>query len=544
LTIGGKVQRVMKVSLPAGVELRGPVEPGFEQVLTTEALAFVAGLVRAFGGRRRELLAARAARQERIDGGELPGFLPETRAIREGEWRVAPLPAALVDRRVEITGPVDRKMIINALNSGANLFMADFEDSSSPTWANQIQGQVNLMDAVRRTITLETGAKRYALNERTATLLVRPRGWHLEEAHLRVDGEAAPGALVDFGLYFFHNARELLARGAGPYFYLPKLESHLEARLWNDIFLEAQRALDLPAGTIKATVLIETLTAAFEMDEILYELREHSSGLNCGRWDYIFSYIKKLRGHGGYVLPDRAQVSMDKGFLRAYSLLLIRTCHRRGVHAMGGMAAQIPIKNDPAANEAAMAKVRADKLREVRDGHDGTWVAHPGLVATARGIFDEHMPGPNQIERVPGDTITEADLLRPIEGTRTEEGLRHNIRVGVQYIEAWLGGQGCVPIYNLMEDAATAEISRAQVWQWLRFGVALEGGQKVTRELLARLIPEEMERVRREIGEERYASGHFPRAVELFERLSMAEQFEEFLTLPAYRQLVAPEPAR
>jgi malate synthase len=520
------------------------VAPGFERVLTAEALAFVAGLVRAFGGRRRELLAARAARQARIDGGELPGFLAETRGIREGAWRVAPLPAPLLDRRVEITGPVDRKMIINALNSGANLFMADFEDSSSPTWENQIQGQVNLMDAVRRTISLETEAKRYELNERTATLLVRPRGWHLEEAHLEVDGQAAPGALVDFGLYFFHNARELLARGAGPYFYLPKLESHLEARLWNDIFLAAQRALDLPSGTIKATVLIETLTAAFEMDEILHELREHSAGLNCGRWDYIFSYIKKLRGHGAYVLPDRAQVSMDKGFLRAYSLLLIQTCHRRGVHAMGGMAAQIPIKNDPAANEAAMAKVRADKLREVRDGHDGTWVAHPGLVATARGIFDEHMPGPNQIDRVPGDTITEADLLRPVEGTCTEEGLRHNIRVGVRYIEAWLGGQGCVPIYNLMEDAATAEISRAQVWQWLRFGVTLEGGQKVTRELLARLIPEEMERVRREVGEERHASGHFPRAVELFERLSMAEQFEEFLTLPAYRQLVAPEPAR
>jgi malate synthase len=530
----------MQQILPEGVELRGPVLPGFERVLTTDALAFVAALVRGIGGRRRELLAARAARQARIDGGELPGFLAETRAIREGDWKVAPLPSALQDRRVEITGPVDRKMIINALNSGANLFMADFEDSSSPTWENQIQGQVNLMDAVRRTITLETEKKRYELDERVATLLVRPRGWHLDEAHLLIDGQAAPGGLVDFGLYFFHNARELLARKSGPYFYLPKLENHLEARLWNDVFMAAQRALDLPTGTIKATVLIETLTAAFEMDEILYELREHSSGLNCGRWDYIFSYIKKLHSHGAYVLPDRAQVSMDKGFLRAYSLRLIQTCHRRGVHAMGGMAAQIPIKNDPEANAAAMAKVRADKLREVSDGHDGTWVAHPGLVAVAREIFDAHMTGPHQIDRSPEAAVSETDLLRPIEGTRTEDGLRHNIRVGVQYLEAWLGGQGCVPIYNLMEDAATAEISRAQVWQWLHHGVLLSDGQKVTRDLLARLIAEEMRRVRQEVGEERFAGGHFPRAIDLFERLSTADTFEEFLTLPAYRQLIAP----
>jgi len=525
--------------LPPGVELRGPVA-GFERVLTTEALGFVAGLVRLFGGRRRELLAAREARARRIDGGELPAFLPETRAVREGDWRVASLPADLLDRRVEITGPVDRKMIINALNSGANLFMADFEDSSSPTWANQIQGQENLYDAVRREITLESGGKSYRLNEQIATLLVRPRGWHLDEAHLRVDGEVAPGGLVDFGLYFFHNARELLARGTGPYFYLPKLESHLEARLWNDVFLHAQRALGLPEGTIKATVLIETLTAAFEMDEILYELRQHSAGLNCGRWDYIFSYIKKLQAHPAYVLPDRGQVTMDKGFLRAYSLRVIQTCHRRGVHAMGGMAAQIPIKNDPAANEAAMAKVRADKLREVSDGHDGTWVAHPGLVPVAREIFDAHMKGPNQIDRLREDvSISEADLLRPIEGTRTEDGLRHNIRVGVQYIEAWLGGQGCVPIYNLMEDAATAEISRAQVWQWLHHGVELTGGQRVTRELLSRLISEEMTRVRGEVGEGRFAGGKFSEAIALFERLSVADTFEEFLTLSAYRQLVA-----
>lgn len=521
-----------------GVELRGVILPSFERVLTTEALTFVAMLARRFERQRRELLEARRARQARIDAGELPRFLPETREIRESEWKVAPPPASLMDRRVEITGPVDRKMIINALNSGANLFMADFEDSSSPTWENQIQGQVHLMDAVRRTISLDTGTKRYELKEQTATLLVRPRGWHLEEAHLLVDGEPISGSLVDFGLFFFHNAHEQIRRNVGPYFYLPKLESHLEARLWNDVFLAAQEALGVPIGTIKATVLIETLTAAFEMDEILYELRQHSAGLNCGRWDYIFSYIKKLHAHTTYVLPDRAQVSMDKGFLRAYSLRLIQICHRRGAHAMGGMAAQIPIKNDPAANEAALAKVRADKLREVRDGHDGTWVAHPGLVATAREIFDAHMKGPNQTERLREETITEEDLLRPIEGTRTEEGLRHNLRVGVQYIEAWLGGQGCVPIYNLMEDAATAEISRAQVWQWLRFNVLLEGGQHVTRELLDKLLNEEMQRVRYEVGEQRFSQGHFPQAIKLFQHLSTADQFEEFLTIPAYQQII------
>jgi malate synthase len=405
-----------------------------------------------------------------------------------------------------------------------------------------VRGQINLADAVRRTIRLEAPGKVYELNDKVATLFVRPRGLHLEEAHLLVDGRPVPGSLFDFGLFFFHNAREQVARGTGPYFYLPKLESHLEARLWNDVFLHAQQAVGLPAGTIKATVLIETLPAAFEMDEILHELRQHSAGLNCGRWDYIFSFIKKLSADTTRVLPDRGQVTMEKGFLRAYSQLLIKTCHRRGVHAMGGMAAQIPIKNDPAANEAALAKVRADKQREVASGHDGTWVAHPGLVPVAREIFDAHMKGKNQIDNLRSDVeVTEADLLAVPGGTRTEEGLRHNIRVGVQYIEAWLGGQGCVPLYNLMEDAATAEISRAQVWQWQRNGAELEGGQRVTPELLTRLIAEEMLRVRAELGDARYDEGHFPEAIELFGRLSLAERFEEFLTLPAYRQLLTHE---
>jgi malate synthase len=530
------------LSLPPGVTVSGPVGPGFSGVLTPEALAFVADLARRFAPRVAELLAARKARQARIDAGEPLKFLEETRLVRDGDWRVAPLPADLLDRRVEITGPVDRKMIINALNSGANVFMADFEDATAPTWENQVRGQINLADAVRRTIRLEAPGKVYELNDKVATLFVRPRGLHLEEAHLLVDGRPVPGSLFDFGLFFFHNAREQVARGTGPYFYLPKLESHLEARLWNDVFLHAQQAVGLPAGTIKATVLIETLPAAFEMDEILHELRQHSAGLNCGRWDYIFSFIKKLSADTTRVLPDRGQVTMEKGFLRAYSQLLIKTCHRRGVHAMGGMAAQIPIKNDPAANEAALAKVRADKQREVANGHDGTWVAHPGLVPVAREIFDAHMKGKNQIDNLRADVeVTEADLLAVPGGTRTEEGLRHNIRVGVQYIEAWLGGQGCVPLYNLMEDAATAEISRAQVWQWQRNGAELEGGQRVTPELLTRLIAEEMLRVRAELGDARYDEGHFPEAIELFQRLSVAERFEEFLTVPAYRQLLTHE---
>jgi malate synthase len=530
-----------------GVEIRGAMRPLYSAILTSEALELVAGLHRAFAPRVVELLARRAARAERMArGDERFDFLRETAKVREATWQVASLPSDLLDRRVEITGPVERKMIINALNSGANVFMADFEDSNAPTWDNSIQGQANLYDAVRRTISFdapETG-KKYLLNDKVATLMVRPRGWHLYEKHVLVDGEAIPGALWDFGLYFFHNAKALIARKSGPYFYLPKMESHLEARLWNDVFLHAQAALEVPRGTTKATCLIETLPAAFEMDEILYELREHSAGLNCGRWDYIFSYIKKLANETSALLPDRGQVTMDKAFLRAYSLLLIKTCHRRGVHAMGGMAAQIPIKDDVAANEAALAKVRADKLREVTDGHDGTWVAHPGLVAIAREIFDAKMPGKNQIDVKRDDVVvTRDDLLRPHEGTRTEAGLRHNVRVGVQYLEAWLRGNGCVPIYNLMEDAATAEISRAQVWQWLKHGVVLDTGKTLTKELFATIVAEEMNKVRGEVGEARFAKGKFEKARELFGRLSTADTFEEFLTLPAYEELLKLEQA-
>ena len=525
--------------LPGGVVVRGPEVASAEGITSGEALAFVADLERRFGPRIEELLALRAERKARLEAGETFSFLPETAGVREGSWTVAPLPPALLDRRVEITGPVERKMIINALNSGASMFMADFEDATCPTWQNQIEGQRNLFDAVRRTISFEGQGKSYALAERTATLLVRPRGLHLPERHLSVDGKPAHGALFDFGLYFFHNAKELLERGVGPYFYLPKLESHLEARLWNEVFVHAQSELGVPQGSIKATVLIETLPAAFEMDEILHELRAHSSGLNCGRWDYIFSFIKKRAHDPAALLPDRAQVTMDKGFLRAYARLLIRTCHRREVHAMGGMAAQIPIKGDAAANEAALEKVRADKLREVHDGHDGTWVAHPGLVPVARQIFDEHMKGKNQIDRKRDDVvITAEDLLRVPEGARTLPGLRHNVRVGIQYIEAWLRGQGCVPLYNLMEDAATAEISRAQVWQQIHHGARLEDGSVVTAERLRAIVDEELSRIGEEVGEERLASGKFPEARALFERLSTAPTFEEFLTLPAYEQVL------
>jgi malate synthase len=526
-------------ALRPGLSVKGAWRPEYAAVLTPKALEFVAKLARAFEDRRAALLERRQEAQAAYERGERPRFLPQTKDIREGEWTVAPLPGDLLDRRVEITGPVERKMIINALNSGANVFMADFEDSNSPTWDNVVRGQLNLRDAVRRTIrhTAENG-KQYALQEKTAVLFCRPRGWHLEERHLEVDGQPVSGSLFDFGLYFFHNARELLARGTGPYFYLPKLESHLEARLWNDVFLLAQSELGLPRGTIKATVLIETLPAAFEMDEILWELREHSAGLNCGRWDYIFSFINKLQADPKYVLPDRGQVTMDKAFLHNYSLRLIQVCHRRGVHAMGGMAAFIPIKGDPAANEAALAKVRADKEREARDGHDGTWVAHPGLVPVAREIFDTHMPGPHQLERKREDVrITEEDLLEVHPGTRTEEGLRHDIRVGVQYLAAWLGGQGCVPLYNLMEDAATAEISRAQVWQWMHHRAPLEDGRPVTPERFRQVLAEEMERLEAEGAPARYGAERLEEARALFERLSTAPRFEDFLTLPAYQIL-------
>jgi len=501
---------------------------GAERILTADATAFVDDLSRRFTSRIDELLERRRTVQERFNRGEKPDFLRETAAIRAGEWKVAPAPADLRDRRVEITGPVDRKMIINALNSGAQVFMADFEDATSPTWANVVGGQANLMDAVRRTIAYtapETG-KRYALKPPLATLLVRPRGFHLVEQHFEVDGRPVPGMLFDFGMYLYHNAAALKAAGTGPYLYLPKIQSHLEARLWNDIFVHAQQALGIPRGTIKATVLIETLPAAFEMDEILYELKDHSIGLNCGRWDYIFSSIKTLRNDPSFVLPDRGQVTMEAPFLRSYTQLLIKTCHRRGAHAMGGMAAQIPIKDDADANEKALEKVRADKLREVREGHDGTWVAHPGLVLVAKQVFDEGMPGPNQLERMRDDvTASAAALVEPPRGTRTEAGLRLNIRVGIRYLEAWLNGQGAVPIYNLMEDAATAEISRTQIWQWIHHGAALEDGRTVTRAFVKQLIAEEA-------GDRRQD------ARALFEEVATSSELQDFLTLPAYDVLV------
>jgi malate synthase len=540
--------------LPSGVTCTGAARPGYERVLTAEALSFVADLARRFGPRVAELLARRRERQALLDAGETFDFLPETEGVRASDWKALPEPGDLLDRRVEITGPTDRKMVINALNSGASVFMADFEDANSPTWDNLVQGQRNLAEAVRHAISFEapeTG-KRYALNDRTAVLFVRPRGWHLVERHLTVDDRPVPGALFDFGLFFFHNAKEQMARGTGPYFYLPKMESHIEARLWNDVFVRAQAALGIPRGTIKATCLIETLPAAFEMDEFLWELRDHSAGLNCGRWDYIFSFIKKRANDPAAVLPDRSQVTMDKGFLAAYVRLLIKTCHRRGVHAMGGMAAQIPIKDDPAANQAALDKVRADKLREVKAGHDGTWVAHPGLVPIAKEIFDAHMAGPNQISiKLNGSSetrVTREDLLAVPDGPRTEQGLRHNVRVGVQYLEAWLRGNGCVPLYHLMEDAATAEISRAQVWQWLhhKATVSAEDGagadasrapQPLTFDRFAGVVEQEMQRIRREVGDGRFQAGRFPEARELFVRLSTAPRFEESLTLPAYELL-------
>jgi malate synthase len=516
----------------AQVEIRGEA-PGAGEILTPRALSFVSRLAQEFAHRVPVLLAARRERQAAFDAGVKPDFLAETTAVRAGEWRVAPPPADLQDRRVEITGPVDRKMIINALNSGARVFMADFEDSNAPTWANVVQGQLNLRDAVAGTISLlAPNGKRYELAERTATLMVRPRGWHLPEKHVRFEGRPVPGALVDFGLFFFHNARPLLAKGSGPYFYLPKMQSHREARLWNDVFLLAQRELGLPTGTIKATVLIETLPAAFEMDEILFELKDHSAGLNCGRWDYIFSTIKTLRNDPGFVLPDRGQVTMEQPFLRAYTQLLVKTCHRRGAHAMGGMAAQIPIKDDPAANELALSRVRADKLREVKDGHDGTWVAHPGLVPVAREVFDAHMGSRNQLHVLRDDVkVGAADLLRAPEGTRTEEGLRHNIRVGVQYLEAWMAGNGCVPLYGLMEDAATAEISRTQVWQWLRHGAEV-GGAPLTVERFRAALREELDAL---------GAARFQEAADLFERFTTSGELTEFLTLPAYDVLIQKE---
>ncbi|MFQ5876911.1 MAG: malate synthase A [Acidobacteriota bacterium] len=523
-----------------GVRVTGPLTPAFEAILTPEALAFVAGLDRAFRRRRGELLARRELRQEELHAGRLPDFLPETRAVREADWRIDPVPDDLQDRRVEITGPVDRKMIINALNSGASVYMADFEDSHSPTWEGTIQGQINLRDAVDGDIRFTSPeGKEYRLKERTAVLMVRPRGWHLDEKHVLVDGRRIAGGIFDFGLYLFHNARRLMEKATGPYFYLPKLEGHLEARLWNDVFVAAQEGLGIPRGTIKATILIETIPAAFEMDEILHELREHAAGLNCGRWDYIFSMIKRLGRRPEFIFPDRAKVTMTVHCMHSYSLLAIKTCHRRGAHAIGGMAAQIPIKDDPAASEEALAKVRADKQREARDGHDGTWVAHPGLVAVAREEFDRHMPEPNQIHRLREDvTITAEDLLRVPEGGITEDGLRTNVRVGVQYLESWLRGNGCVPLYNLMEDAATAEISRAQIWQWIHHPKgSLDDGRRVTLDLFRQVLDEETAALRRRLGEQRYRAGKYDQAARLLHEIVADDEFEEFLTLRAYQQL-------
>ena len=526
------------MTLPPGVAIQAPLKPGFDRILTAEALALVAKLHRTFEPRRKELLARRAERAKRLDAGERPDFLAETRQVRESKWTIAPIPADLECRRVEITGPAERKMIINALNSGADAYMTDFEDSNTPNWDNLITGQLNVADAVRRAISLEQGGKSYRLNEKTATLLVRPRGWHLDEKHVNVDGARVSGGVFDFALFMFHNAKELMARGSGPYFYLPKLESHLEARLWNDIFVLTQKELGIPLGTIKATVLVETILAAFEMDEILYELREHSAGLNAGRWDYIFSCIKKFKFDRNFCLADRPLVTMTAPFMRAYALLLLKICHMRNAPAIGGMSALIPIKNDPVANEKALAGVRSDKARDATDGYDGGWVAHPGLVSVAMEEFVKVLgQRPHQIDKRRDDVqVSAADLLkfepeRPI----TEFGLRLNINVGIHYLGSWLAGNGCVPIHNLMEDAATAEISRSQVWQWIRSPKGrLDDGRKVDAALVRALIPEELAKVKQVVG---IPAPTYDRAAQIFEKMSTAETFAEFLTLPLYEEL-------
>lgn len=526
--------------LPQGVEITADITPAFADILTPEALAFVARLHRQFEGRRRELMAARDSRQAELDAGRLPDFLPQTASIRNGDWKIAPLPADLLDRRVEITGPVDRKMMINALNSGAKSFMADFEDSNCPSWENQISGQINVRDAYRKTISFASPeGKQYRLNDEIATLILRPRGWHLMEKHVKVDGEIVSGAIFDFALSFFHNIAYLQSIGSATYYYLPKMESHLEARLWNDIFVAAQNDLGIPQGTIKATVLIETVLAAFEMDEILYELREHSSGLNAGRWDYIFSCIKKFRVNRDFCLADRARITMTVPFMRAYALLLLKTCHKRNAPAIGGMAALIPIKNDPVKNEAAMAGIRADKQRDATDGYDGGWVAHPGLVPVAKAEFDAVLgSAPNQIEKQRDDiSVTAADLLNfQPEAPITEAGLRMNINVGIQYLGSWISGNGCVPIHNLMEDAATAEISRSQIWQWIRSpkGV-LEDGRKVTTELFRELQADEVAKLKAEYGNK--WTHQYEDAARMFDLLTTSDDFVEFLTLPGYEYI-------
>lgn len=509
------------------------------EVFTPQLVAFLTELHQNFNARRLELLENRTKVQEEFNKGNLPKFPAETADVRNGTWVCNPLPKDLLDRRVEITGPVDRKMVINALNSGSSTFMADFEDSNSPTWENCMEGQINLTDAINKTISFENEVgKKYQLNDKTAVLLVRPRGLHLDEKNIEFDGQRASGSLVDFGIYFFRNAKQLIENGHGPYFYLPKLEHYTEARWWNDVFVFSQKYLGIPQGTIKATVLIETITASFQLDEILYELKEHSSGLNCGRWDYIFSYIKKFRNLPEFLVPDRDQVTMTSPFMSAYSKRVIQACHRRGVHAMGGMAAQIPVKNNEEENEIAYAKVRADKEREVKNGHDGTWVAHPGLVPVAMQIFNEFMPTPNQIDKKFEEyQISEADLLEIPKGTITEKGVRKNINVGILYIESWLMGTGAAALYNLMEDAATAEISRTQVWQWLKNQAKLDDGRTLTKDLVLEWQKEELENIKEYVGTERYENGRFELATELFEELVFDENFQEFLTLKAYNYI-------
>ncbi|PQA95712.1 malate synthase A [Chryseobacterium shigense] len=507
----------------------------FDDVFTPEMTDFLAELHQNFNAKRLALLEERKKTQQLFDLGNLPEFLLETEEVRNGSWTCAPLPSDLLDRRVEITGPVDRKMIINALNSGASAFMADFEDSNSPTWENCIQGQINLADAVRRTIDFTTeNGKSYQLNEKTAVLQVRPRGLHLPEKHVEINGEETSGSLIDFGIYFFNNAQQLIQNGSGPYFYLPKLEHYKEARWWNEVFVFAQNYLGIPTGTIKATVLIETITASFQIDEILFELKEHSAGLNCGRWDYIFSFIKKFRNLPEYLVPDRDQVTMASPFMSAYSKRVIEICHKRNVHAIGGMAAQIPVKNDDEANNSAFEKVRKDKEREVKNGHDGTWVAHPALVSVAKDIFDDHMPTQNQIDKKLEYHIKETDLLEVPKGEITEKGIRKNINVGILYLESWLMGVGAAAIYNLMEDAATAEISRTQLWQWLQNEAKLDNGQILTRVMILQWEAEEMDHIEKYVGEQRFKNGKFNLAKELFNELVFSEKFEEFLTLKAY----------
>ena len=528
---------VMETSMNA--EILVPLQGQQKEILTPEALEFAVLLHQTFNSTRLDLMQDRKNRQSEINVGYTPDFLTETEHIRRGDWKIAAVPEDLQDRRVEITGPVDRKMIINGLNSAVKVFMADFEDSNSPTWDNVINGQIHLRDAINNSISFTNpNGKHYVLNKETATLMVRPRGWHLNEKHVYVDGESFSASIFDFALYFYHNANALIDSGSGPYFYLPKIESHLKARLWNNIFNFSQDELGIPRGTIKATVLIETILAAFEMDEILYELREHSAGLNCGRWDYIFSFIKKFRTHENFVLPDRSFVTMDCHFLKSYVNLLVQTCHKRGAHAMGGMAAQIPIKNDPYANEKALCKVQADKEREAHAGHDGTWIAHPGLASIAMDAFNLVMPDSNQFHIMKEDVVISAeDLLKVPKGDITEDGVRSNIRVGIQYVEAWLLGNGCVPLYHLMEDAATAEISRAQLWQWIHHNANLNDGRKITVDNFDKWLVEELIVIESEIGTKRFNSGRFHEASNLFSEMIKKEVFDEFLTIPAYELL-------